>query len=177
MSRSPDLDRLVILGRIARPHGVKGAFRIKSYARSAKSFFGLDEVWIRPEGGPIRPLPLTWAKPHSKGVLLKLEGLESPEDVRSLAGAEVVVPRTALPALEEDEYYWADLIGLEVLDQDGARLGRIKALFETKAHDVLVVDSEEGEMLIPAVESAVREVDFKRGILVVRGPENLDPSE
>ena len=177
MSRSPDLGRLVILGRIVRPHGLKGALRIRSYARSAKSFFGLDEVWIRPVEGQIRPLPLTWARPHPKGVLLKLEGLESVEDVRSLMGAEVVVPRTALPALEEDEYYWADLIGLEVAREDGSRLGRIKALFETKAHDVLVVDSEEGEMLIPAVESAIREVDLKRRIVVIGGPEDLETSE
>lgn len=163
----------MVLGRVLRPHGLKGALRIRSYARSADSFLGLSEVWLRTSGGQIRALPLTWAKPHPKGVVLKLEGLEGEEKVRSLIGAEVVVPRTALPALEEDEYYWTDLIGLDVFDHNGARLGRIKALFETKAHDVLVVDSPDGEVLIPAVESAIREVDLKRRIVAIRGPEDL----
>ncbi len=163
---------MVILGRVVRPHGLKGEVRVSSFARSLVSFIGQGEVWLKPIQGRERFLSLEWAREHPKGVLLKLKGIDDPEEARVLVGAEVGVSRSALPATEEGEYYWVDLIGLEVRDEQGCKVGRIKTLFETKAHEVLVVQSGGREVLIPVTEASVAEVDLAGGVVKVRAWEH-----
>jgi 16S rRNA processing protein RimM len=138
------------------------------------SFSGLSKVWIRSIKGKTKMWPLEWVKSHPRGVLLKIEGLNNPADVRPLIGSEVGVPRSSLPDLNEGEYYWVDLIGLEAIKESGYRLGKVKAIFETKAHDVLVVESEGEEVLIPAIESVVADVDIEQGFLIIKDIEDLD---
>lgn len=165
------------LGRVVRAQGISGAVRIESYSRSGESFAGLREVWLKLPGGESKALGLEAARKHSKGLVLKLVGIATRDEAEGLVGAEVAVPRSALPELEEGEYYWIDLIGLEAVTEDGSRLGRVKALFETGANDVLVVDTPAGEVFLPAVDSVVTEVDLTRGRLKVRNPADLGLSE
>lgn len=169
--------RLVVLGRVARAHGISGAVRIESYSRSGESFAGLRQVWLKLPGGESSVLGLKAAREHSRGLVLKLVGVATRDEAESLVGAEVAVPRSALPELEEGEYYWFDLIGLEAVSEDGSRLGRVKALFETGANDVLVIDTPAGEVLLPAAESVVTEVDLAQGRLKVRNLADLGLAE
>jgi len=174
LSRDPDPERLVTLGKVVRVHGLDGTLRIKSFARSVETFAGVSEVWLKVAGGEVTTRPLERARPHPKGVLIKLGGIDRCEDAEPFVGAEIGVVRSALPELEEGEYYWVDLIGLEVIKEDGSRLGRVKALFETGANDVLVVQTDGEELFIPAVDEAVSEVDLAKGRLVVRDLAGLD---
>ncbi len=171
MSNPKELRRPVVLGQVVKAHGLKGGLRVASWAESVESYSRFKEVWLRPKGGVVRRLALEWARPHPKGVILKLAGIDFRDQAEELVGAEIVVPRDALPETEAGEYYWVDLIGLRVQLADGTELGVIKALFETGANDVLVVDTPEGEVYVPAVESAVLEVDLAGGVMVIRALE------
>jgi 16S rRNA processing protein RimM len=100
-------------------------------------------------------------------VAAKLKGLDDVDGAREWIGADVVVPREALPELADGEFYWADLEGLTVRTQDGVVLGKVDHLFATGQHDVLVLDSEP-ERLIPfVVGPIVKEVDLRGGTIVV----------
>jgi 16S rRNA processing protein RimM len=104
---------------------------------------------------------------QGKLVLAKLVGCDDRDQAEALIGAEIAIPRSALPATRPGEYYWADLVGLAVITTDGVELGRIDRLFETGANDVIVVAGER-ERLVPYVwEQVVRQVDLEGGVMTV----------
>lgn len=165
----------MVLGSVARPHGLKGAFRVRSFAESPQSFQGLGRVWLEPRQGSGGWRKIEWIRAHPKGVLLKVEGIDDPETAALLKGAEIGADRGSLPKPDPGEFLWADLIGLMVRTGDGTRVGRVAALFETGANDVLVVQGREGEVLIPAVEAAVASVDLEAGEILLTDLEGLLP--
>jgi 16S rRNA processing protein RimM len=108
--------------------------------------------------------------PHGKTVIARLEGVEDRDAAEGLIGAEIAVPRDALPEPGPGEYYWADLIGLAVVNREGLALGRVERLMETGAHDVLVLRGPETdeERLVPfAVGRTVDTVDLDAGVIRV----------
>jgi 16S rRNA processing protein RimM len=107
------------------------------------------------------------AKIHSNHLIAQLEGVNDRNAAEALQGHEVAVAREELPAAEEDEYYWDDLIGLEVVNLAGESLGKVKTLLETGAHDILKIVDAEQERLIPFTDPIVREVDADAGRIVV----------
>lgn len=112
---------------------------------------------------------------HSKGLLLKLRGLEDRAEAEGLAGSELGLLRSELEEPEEGEYYWTDLIGLTVLDSEGREVGRVANLFDSGAHDILVVRAGDREVLIPAIPEMVAEVDLEAGLLRIEPLEGLIP--
>jgi 16S rRNA processing protein RimM len=86
---------------------------------------------------------------------------------------EICLYRSQLPKLEEDEYYWYDLIGLEVVTVDGERLGSIAEIFETGSNDIYVVRGGKREYLIPAVSAVIDSVDLEGGRMLITPPEGL----
>lgn len=168
MSNRRAEDRPVVLGRVDKAHGLRGEVKAASFAESTASFGRLTEVIVRFKDGRSERLGLEAVRNHPKGVILKLAGVDDRTGAEALVGAELTVPRSQLPPPEEGEYYWTDLIGLEVRRDDDRRLGVVKALFETGANDVLVVAGPEGETYVPLVETAVAEIDLDRGLIIVR---------
>ena len=177
MSNRSGSEKVIILGSVTRAHGLKGIIRVRSFADSPQSFEGLGRVLLRPKEGPDRWIRVEWIGPHPRGVLLKLKGVDNPESAELLVGMEVGVERSALPELDPGEFLWADLIGLWVVTGSGRRVGRVAALFQTGANDVLVVRGDAGEVLIPAVEAAVARVDLESGEIVLTEMEGLLPEE
>jgi 16S rRNA processing protein RimM len=106
-------------------------------------------------------------QPHGRGYIGRFEGIEDRDAAAGLIGAEIAVPREQLPPAEAGEYYWVDLVGLEVVTSEGESLGHVDHLLETGAHDVLVVAGER-ERLIPYTPGVhVLEVDLDGGRIVV----------
>ena len=165
------------MGSVVRAHGLKGTLRVRSFAESPRSFEGCERVLLRPKDGPESWEKVEWARPHPKGVLLKLSGINSPESAKLLIGTEIGVDRCDLPDLQDGEYLWTDLIGLTVRTRAGRKVGRIVNLFETGANDVLVVEGSGGEVLIPAVEAAVAAVDLEAGAVILTDMEGLVPED
>jgi 16S rRNA processing protein RimM len=105
--------------------------------------------------------------PYKGGLFVRLSGIGTREEAATLIGAEVSVPREDLPALEDGQYYDIDLLGCSVFSTDGELLGELKQVIPTGANDVYVVVGPKGEILVPAINDVVREIDATARKLVV----------
>lgn len=160
-------NRLIPVGRVGAPHGVRGWVRVDSSARPPESILEFGEWWLGPEGSE-RPYELASGRMQGARMVAALVGVEDRDAAAQLRHAVISVPRQQLPALAEDEWYWADLIGLEVRTIEGVALGTVADLLETGANDVLVVQGER-ERLIPWVPNQfVIGVDRDQGVMTVR---------
>jgi len=154
------------MGRIASPYGVKGWVKVLPLTAEADTLLGHSQWWIRPRSADAawQPHTLESGKQHGATLLAQLSGLVDREAAARLAGADVGVPRTALPAAGENEIYWADLVGLAVVNRQGVALGRVVAVADFGAHPVLrVADAGGSERLIPYVGAYVDAVDVEAG--------------
>jgi len=111
--------------------------------------------------------PVEKARPHAALLVAKLAGIETPERVRALQGKAIHAPRAALPEPPQGIYYWADLVGLEVVNVRGRALGKVHALFSSGAHDIAEVADAERVRLIPWVAAVVKRVDLEDGRIEV----------
>jgi 16S rRNA processing protein RimM len=156
----------VVVGRVSGPYGVRGWLRIESYTQPPLNIVRYSP-WIVEVQGDSRTIAVKDGRRHGSAVVALVEGCMDREDARALLGASIAVRRDQLPPLEEDGYYWTDLLGLRVVTPEGVELGRVQRLLETGANDVLVVEGER-ERLIPfIVGRVVMDVDRERGSIVV----------
>ena len=161
-------DDMVVVGKVAGPHGIGGLLRIVSYTHPAENLFSYvpwsflrDGTWRAVSAGPEE------ARRHDSGFLCRLDGVHDREAAAALRGVLIGVPETALPEPDTDEYYWRDLIGLDVVSVDGDRFGQVENLMATGANDALVVSDGATESLIPFIGSVIRDVDLHGSVIVV----------
>ncbi len=153
------------MGRITAPFGVKGWVKVQPNTAAARNLLAYKSWWMEGDGD-WRSIAVAEAKVHGRTVVAKLEGCEDRDAAAALRGKLVAVPWAALPGTKSGEYYWADLIGLAVVNGAGQALGRIAGLLQTGANDVLVVAGER-ERLIPFIAAVIRDVDLPAGVVVV----------
>jgi 16S rRNA processing protein RimM len=153
------------MGRIAAPFGVAGWLRIQTYTASVASLLSYRVWWIG-GGTEWREHEVEKAQARGRALLAKLTGCEDREAAARMRGAQVAIPREALPQTAPNEWYWADLIGLRVANIAGEGLGRVVRILQTGSNDVLVVEDGR-ERLIPFIEDVVREVDLAAGVIRV----------
>lgn len=177
----------IILGRITGIYGVKGWLKIFSYTDPMEAIVDYSTWYIRPESrkpgaGPTSKKAAPWKKVkleagrrHAKTVIAKLEQCNDRDSAQAYIGSEIAIDPEQLEKLNgKDEFYWHELTGLRVINQQGIELGVVKSLMETGANDVLVVASEEStdkdskERLIPWIMyQSIIAVDLQQGILTV----------
>jgi 16S rRNA processing protein RimM len=166
-------EQFIVLGKIVDAYGVKGWVRIHPFADDPLAWQKMPTWWLRPDDGQSssdgwRPVGCQNCRIQGQALLAGLEGVGDRTAAESLRGQLVGAPRSALPKTENDEYYWADLVGLKVANRQGHDLGEVAELLETGANDVMVVrDAQGGERLIPFVAAVVVEVDLAQGRVVV----------
>lgn len=153
------------MGRILAPYGVRGWIKVRPQTESTDGLLGYRTWWLGKQG-EWNSYQLLEGRVHGTDVVARLEGVADRDLAAQLRGCEVAVPRSELPPAPEGEYYWADLIGLEVVNRDGVRLGQVAEVFATGANDVLVVRGEL-ERLIPFVEAVVVDVDLEGALLTL----------
>jgi len=153
------------MGRIAAPFGVKGWIRIQPNTAAPGNLLAYPSWWVGREGD-WRETAVAEAKVQGRAVIARLEGCDDRDAAAALRGKSVAVPRAALPRPQSGEYYWADLIGLAVVNTAAQALGRIAGVMQTGANDVLVVQGER-ERLIPFIATVMREVDPEAGVVRV----------
>jgi 16S rRNA processing protein RimM len=156
---------MVVMGRVTAPFGVDGRIKLQTFTASPDSLLEYPDWWVGREGSWQRR-EVEEAAVHGGSVVAKLKECDDRDAALALKGAEVAVPREALPENEAGEYYWADLQGLRVVNLHGEELGRVSHLLATGANDVLVVQGGR-ERLIPFVDAYVVKVDLAQGELVV----------
>jgi 16S rRNA processing protein RimM len=156
----------IAIGKISGVFGLQGWVKVRSYTDPREGILQYSPWLLGREDGWVA-VALAGGRPHGRGIIARLAGCQGPDDARRLVGCEVAVTRAQLPEPAEDDYYWADLVGLDVRTTAGQRLGRVERLLETGANDVLVVKGER-ERLIPfVVTSVVVEVDLDQRLIVV----------
>lgn len=148
------------MGRVASAYGIRGWVKIQPFTEYVDSLLEFSSWWIGPENGPWREIQVKNCDVHGKTLVAHVLDCIDRTQAEKLKGLLLAVPRSALPEQDEDEYYWADLIGLNVITQTGALLGKVENLLETGANQVLSVRSEQGALLIPFVASAIQKVDI-----------------
>ena len=165
------------LGVLGRAHGVRGELIFRPYNAGGTDLGELDlpltvELRRKSPGQIASDAPgsmkLLSARPFKDGSLVRFEGIASPEEAAKLTNAELCVPRQALPPLEEGEFYVADLIGCAVEDARGKSRGVVNGCYWNGSQDVLQIkDADGSELLVPAVEDFLREVDVPGRRIVI----------
>jgi len=158
---------MVIMGRIAAAHGIRGLVKIQPFTEYLDSLLDYRTWWIGHEHGPWREVKVEQCEVHSKTLVAQLPDCPDRTAAEKLKGLLIAVPRSSLPTQDEGEYYWSDLIGLAVVNEAGMSLGTVKNLLETGANEVLSVQGDGGEILIPFVASAIKQVDLKSRTILV----------
>ena len=157
-------DSLVVVGIILGSHGVYGELRVRVLSDVPHRFNQGETLYLASQ--PLRIL--SSSKGRSDNLILKLQGIDTPVAARALAGQELSCKADSAPDLPENEYFHYQLMGLQVITEEGERLGQVAEIIVTGSNDVYVVSGAEGEILLPALSQVVRQVNLESGTMVVR---------
>ena len=155
------------MGRVVAPYGVFGWLKI---VPDTEEFDGLLDykTWWLGKDDDWNELTVKEAKTHNDVLVVKLQGIDDRDAAFACKGKQIAVPRALLPKLETEEYYWSDLIGLSVKNQQGVDFGVVTDVFATGANDVVVAKSEDGiERLIPYIASVIIDVSLDTKTMLV----------
>ncbi len=164
---------LVTVGDIVGVHGVKGAVKVRSRSAEDSIFRAGSRVFIKDHRGREAAYEVVWARPYRNFLRVCFAGITDRSGAEGLVGGQILVWRDALPAPEDGEYYWSDLIGLSVESVAGHYLGLVEEIIATGSNDVYVVRDGNRETLVPALERVVKEIDLAKGRMRVELPEGL----
>lgn len=174
MTGQPELAEaaLLVLGKIVSVHGVRGAIKVYSETDPIDNILDYPD-WILRRGDEVRHVSVVSARVQGRILVVQLKGLTDRDAALAMAGFEICVPRTELPELESGEYYWYQLVGLQVMTLEGQLLGRIDHLLETGANDVMVVKPcagsiDQRERLLPYLPDLyIKHIDLTTGVMQV----------
>ncbi len=143
------LSRRILCGRIGAPHGVKGWLKLQAFTDPADRLVDYQPWYYTADGADA--IRVDSVQSYKSGLIAQLEGIDDRDSARSLTHREIWVDRAVLPAAEDNEYYWQDLEGCEVVRESGTIVGKVSYLLDAGAHDVLVIQGDKQEVLIPFV--------------------------
>jgi 16S rRNA processing protein RimM len=173
-------DTWLTIGKITGVHGLGGNLKVWSWAQSPGTFTPGLAVVLQDEDktlDPGREYVIIRTGRYKKGVLLTLEGVSTREASEALVGKLVMVDKTNLPDLDEDTWYWQDLIGLTVVDTCKGEVGSVEQLFPTGADDILVVTNKtpqgKQELLIPMNAVFIKDINLETGVISTQLPEGF----
>ncbi len=158
---------MIIMGRVAGAQGILGWVKLKTYTEFVDGLADFPAWWLGDEKHPWREISVEKFAVQGKGLIAKFPGCNDRTAAEKYKGLLVAVPRSSLPQQAEDEYYWTDLIGLAVVNLAGESLGTVDNLMDTGANQVLCVRGASGEILIPFIASAIRQVDLAARVIRV----------
>jgi len=158
---------LVSLGKIVKPQGLKGEFRVYPHSMNSESLGRSIPIVIAPAAGD--PISTRIVRSRQQGTIfiVKAEGIDSIAQVEQLLEAQVLTDEANLAPLEDDEFYWYEVIGMEVVTDTGDSLGKVESVIPTGANDVLQVRRGRREYLLPNIPDVVREIDRDAGRILV----------
>jgi 16S rRNA processing protein RimM len=161
------------MGRVVAPYGVLGWLKIHPDTEALDSLVDYETWWIGKDDN-WREVKVESAKVHNDVLVVKLQSIDDRDAAFACKGKQVAVPRALLPKLEGDEYYWSDLIGLDVKNLQNVEFGKITDVFATGANDVIVAKSDGGqERLIPYIAQVILDVDIEAKTILVDWDEDF----
>jgi 16S rRNA processing protein RimM len=159
------------IGKVVKAHGLKGHLKVLPYGETFSTLSAEEKITANLPDGTSLTLTVAEIRPLQKTFVLMSREIGTVEEAHRLVGAELCVPESRLPPTAPDEFYWYQLIGLEVVNTEGQKLGTLEEIIETGSNDVYVVRRGREEILVPAIEEVVRDVDLQRRLMTVDLPE------
>jgi 16S rRNA processing protein RimM len=169
-----DADRLIALGRFGAPNGVRGEIRIKAYTADPKAIGAYGPLT---DSAGVRRFALKRVRPLRDDMIVAwVEGVATREAAAALNGVELFARRGQLPPPDAEEFYHADLVGLAAVTSEGVALGRVAAIVNHGAGDILEIVPVAGEttLLLPFTRAVAPEIDFARGRIIIAPPLEID---
>jgi 16S rRNA processing protein RimM len=172
----PDTSKRIAVGVIRKAHGVRGEASVEPWTDSPERFAPEARVvLVSPDERETREGQIESARTHGDRVLIKFEGIETPEDVQSVRGWTIEIPETEARSLDAGEYFLHDLAGLHLIDAEGQDRGEILEAYEGGGGVLLNVRRKDGkEYEVPFAQEICKEVDLKKKTIVVDLPEGID---
>ncbi len=168
------MEQFLQVGIISSTHGVHGEVKVFPTTDDVNRFKKLKEVLLDTGQGKRLPLSVASVKFFKQFVILKFQGYDSINDIEKYRGLSLFVTRENAVELQKDEYFIADLLGMQVLDEEERKIGTLEDVIETGANDVYVIRRETGaQLLLPAIKQCVLSVEPEDGRMIVRVPEGL----
>ena len=167
---------LVLYGKITKRHGLYGEVKMFAFGGHPETLSGVKKLYIEvPDQTEPREFSLSRIRTQRNTAILKLRGVDTPEAANGLRNLHVLVEREDLQPPGEDEYYWSDLIGLQVRTSRGENIGEVRDLIDSGGYDILVIKSSgrNREFLIPFVKRFVSAVDLDGSVITVEPVEGL----
>lgn len=157
---------LIVIGRLGRPHGIKGLVTVISFTEPRENilryvpwYFDINHQW--------QSLKLLHVEVNNKSILAQIEGYDEREQVAQLTNVDIAVERALLPQLKPGEYYWHQLLGMSVVNQQGVVLGAVIEIMPTGANDVLVVVGEKRHLIPYLPDTFIINVDDQQRLITV----------
>ena len=163
---------LFIIGEIVKTRGLRGCLKVLAQVDTQSIITGLEFVYLEDSLGQRKCHGLRNLAVSGRFLFLDLEDVTDVNSAKALIGCKVLIPDDVLEDLPEGEYYWRDIVGLDVYNDDGKHLGRIESVFPTGSNDVYVCKGER-EILLPAIADVIKSIDLKKKIMTVSLPEGL----
>jgi 16S rRNA processing protein RimM len=157
------MPKQVVVGVVVGAYGVRGWIKVKSHTSPASNILNYTP-WLTGAGVV---LDLVEGKPHAGMVVARLANVQDRDQAAGLAATVISVPRESLPPIERDQYYWYDLVGLDVVTVNGIALGRVVGLMETGANDVLEVEGDRSRLIPFVLGEYIKDVHLDRSLITV----------
>ncbi|PIQ96109.1 MAG: 16S rRNA processing protein RimM [Nitrospinae bacterium CG11_big_fil_rev_8_21_14_0_20_56_8] len=163
------------VGKVTRTHGLKGELKFRPFVTDPGIIQNLGRVRLAGEDAPEegRECHVQGVRGHFSRIIIKFRECQSVDEAQTLAGLTVYAEAGDFPPLPPGEYYWFEVEGLDVFDEDGVAYGKVEEIMETGSNDVYVVRDGRREILLPMIESVVKTVDLEAGKLIFRKVEGL----
>ncbi len=162
------MDKLIEVGKIVNIHGLRGDVKVVPWTDFPEVFEGIDTVYTK----DCESYKVKGVKYHKNSVILKLSGIDTPELAEKMRGKVLYAQKELFEDLPEDTYLIADLIGVEVYDEEKV-YGKITDVITTGGNDVYTVGEGRGQILIPAIKDVILDIDIQNKKMLVKIPEGL----
>ncbi|HNY91639.1 MAG: Ribosome maturation factor RimM [bacterium ADurb.Bin431] len=169
-ARTPDF---VVIGQVRRPHGIRGALRVAPLTDDPERYHLLKRVWLNHGDDERTPFTLAQVQLIPDGIILSLDGISDRNAAETWRQAWVEIPGEEVLPLAEGRHYIFEIIGVQVVTEEGVALGEVVDILRNPAHDVYVVRGDEREYLIPAVPEFIRQIDSETGLMIVHVVDGL----
>ena len=168
VSTGTSAGEFVLLGKITKPHGIRGEVKVYPFSSQPENFLNYEEFFISSENSEQRvPCKVDKIRVQAKQVLMQFANCTTRTEAESLVGSQVWIRRQELPELEKNEFYLLDLEGKMVVTTDGLELGQVTGVLDTAAHEILCITGEHHEYLVPVEKSFIVHIGDDKVVLNV----------
>lgn len=167
------MEKYLELGQIVNTFGIKGQVKVKPFTDDITKFEKLKKIYVEKKN-ELKLFQIEKVNYSKNMVILKLKGIENPEDAEKLRNSYLKIDRKDAKKLPEGTYYIVDLIGLDVYTDEDKLLGKVDYIYNTGSNDIYIVKNEQGkEILLPAIKDVLKQVDLENGKIIVHIIEGL----